>query len=59
MLPLRRGVKRIVYASGPSDLRCPSIHPKQSAWSRACGQSIEGLPLPFFQKPTSSSGAVA
>lgn len=35
--------------------------------SRACGQSIDELPLPFFQKPvlsevegpTSSSGAVA
>jgi hypothetical protein len=36
----------------------PSIQPKQSAWSRACGQSIDALPLLFFQKPTSSSGAV-
>jgi hypothetical protein len=25
---------------------------------RACGQSIDALPLPFFQKPTSNSGAV-
>jgi hypothetical protein len=36
-------------------VRTPSIQPKHSAWSRACGQSIEGRPVAFFQKPTSSS----
>jgi hypothetical protein len=40
-------------------LRTPSIHPKHKAWSRACGQSIDGLPLLFFQKPTNSSSAVS
>ena len=31
----------------------------RGAWSRAYGQSIDGLPLPFFQKPTSSSWAAS
>jgi hypothetical protein len=30
-------------------LLTPSIQPKQSAWSTACDQVSDGLPVAFFQ----------
>jgi hypothetical protein len=43
-----RGVKRMVYASGPKLRRTPSIQPKQSASSTDSGQVMLGLPLAFL-----------
>ena len=34
----------------------PSIQPKHKAWSRACGQSIDGFPVPFFPEPDEQLG---
>jgi hypothetical protein len=43
-----RGVNRMVWASSPSDLPLPSIHPKQSAWSTDSDQVMLGLPAFFL-----------
>ncbi len=48
MLPLRRGVKRIVYASSSTLLRTPSIQPTHNASSTDSGQVMLGLPLSFL-----------
>src|SRR5437868_1888224 len=54
-----RGVKRIMYASPPNDLRMPSIHPYDSASSTDCGHVRLGFPVCTLWKPTQSSGALS
>ncbi len=48
-LPVRRGVKRIMYRSASMRLRIPSIHPKHSASSTDSGHVMLGLPDPFLK----------
>ena len=59
LLPRLRGVKRWRWRSSSIELSVPSIQPKQSAWSTACDQLMRCLPVPFFQKPTSTSVSVS
>jgi hypothetical protein len=59
MLPLRRGVRRIVQPSPGTLRRMLSIQPTQRASSTICSHVTVGLPVAFFQAPTNSSVAVS